>query len=1379
VFGRLGEPGRPSYAALELRTSDGERLLAGVRLVRGAEPSVELTPFLIAGLPPETRLADLLLERKLDGDHVPELDAVAAAARAAGATFTSFRSARDYFAALFERGVLPMRLGADDERGKFNELLRASMTGGISRSLTGELRGFLLREETGLGDALARMRGDLDACRRTRLEVAEARVLERDIAAVFEAGLAMFTSAVLAVRGAAREAERAAAAAEAELARLAVDEVQLRARATAAAAACREHEAQLAAARARLAQAHADAARQAQHADAVARCHAGRAEVAALAAPHAATQATWAAMVELRDAARQRRDEARDAYAQAGRGLADLQAGLDELARRAAAHRRLHRHLDEAASALGEPAPPVGQLEPALAQLRARRAELAHARLVGDRALADLGLRRAEHAEALAALAALGGDPALPPMERARARLAELAAADLLVARHAQLARELADVELLATRQDAAFRLAEAAGVVGGPVAVAQALAAAEAEQRRHDDASRTRRDALAALPSAEQLADELAALEARAAQRQRAIAAAAQLGALAPRSPSPEDVAAMQRTLAQRHAAHAAEMARLDAVSTDLRRARAELERGAPPVAPALRALADQLGGTLLRDRLAREGLDEAAARWLEARLGPRLDAIVVDDLAAVLATSPALPDGLDEAWLIDGDAALELTPPADESAVTQVITDERHGVRLARLGGGQGALGPAAFAARVAAATAAETAHGAALEAAAVDAHRHGVMARAADELVALAEAWRAPDPAPAIAAARQRLATIAVERAELDEQRAVSDDAVARCQRTVALLRQLLPDAALLDDESVGTRLHELRRDVGGLVEREAELHALAAPRAVVAMRLDALRRPPPDDDEAAAAHRAQAERDRAIDMLSLAITALDEAHRLAPAATWADAATALTSQAALSPALEQQHELARVALAAADASVDIAERRLGEAVAAAQAATGELTAARAQLARAEADLAALGGEHRPPGADVAGAAAAVEALERAAADLHAARALADERVARARAAHHAATSALATAQAATGPAIAAWDQLQADAAADDLLAAVLTEHGAGPSVVLATAEAWSGRQVLVDRVGRSRGADDLLATLRDLPLDGPGYLEAWRATRAWLRRRVPAQIAEVADPLEALQRLRGHLDVLERRLERQELALRGSSEDIARGIDVQVRRAHAQVRRLTAQLAGVAFGSIGGIRVEIRRVDRMEQVLRALRAGAAQELLFLAAMPIEEALDEVFRRYGGGGRGGGQRLLDYREYVELVVEVQRAGKPDWEPASPTRLSTGEAIGVGAAVMMVVLTAWERDAQLLRPQRGGGTVRFLFLDEANRLSRDNLGVLFELCRVLDLQLLVAAPEVAHAEGNTTYRLVRHVDDAGREEVLVSGRRAAPAEA
>ncbi|MBC7973518.1 MAG: chromosome partition protein MukB, partial [Myxococcales bacterium] len=288
------------------------------------------------------------------------------------------------------------------------------------------------------------------------------------------------------------------------------------------------------------------------------------------------------------------------------------------------------------------------------------------------------------------------------------------------------------------------------------------------------------------------------------------------------------------------------------------------------------------------------------------------------------------------------------------------------------------------------------------------------------------------------------------------------------------------------------------------------------------------------------------------------------------------------------------------------------------------------------------------------------------------------------------------------------------------------------------------------------------------------IRALPLDGPSYLRAWQLTRDWLRHRVPVQVVEVDEPLLALERLRSHLDVLEGRLARQENDLRGASEDVARGIDIQLRRAGGQVRRLNQQLDGISFGSVRGIRVELRRIERMEQILRALRLGEAQELLFLSSIPIEEALDEIFRRYGGG-RAGGERLLDYREYLELAVQIRRQAATDWESASPTRLSTGEAIGVGAAVMMVVLTEWERDANLLRARRTSGSLRFLFLDEANRLSRDNLGVLFDLCRTLDLQLLIAAPEVARAEGNTTYRLVRHVTEDGREEVLVSGRRAA----
>jgi chromosome partition protein MukB len=251
------------------------------------------------------------------------------------------------------------------------------------------------------------------------------------------------------------------------------------------------------------------------------------------------------------------------------------------------------------------------------------------------------------------------------------------------------------------------------------------------------------------------------------------------------------------------------------------------------------------------------------------------------------------------------------------------------------------------------------------------------------------------------------------------------------------------------------------------------------------------------------------------------------------------------------------------------------------------------------------------------------------------------------------------------------------------------------------------------------------------------------------------------------------LEGLERLRRHLKALSERLDDQERKLRGASEDVARGIDVHIRSAQRQVRLLNRELEGVRFGTIRGMQIRLSRDDRMEGVLRALREGSAQDLLFAPTMPVEEALDALFTRFGGRGQTVGQRLLDYREYVDINVEIQRQASAEWERVNPSRLSTGEAIGVGTALMMVVLTAWERSANLFRAKRSLGTLRLLFLDEANRLSQDNLQVLFELCNSVDLQLLIAAPEVARAPGCTTYRLVRRSTSDGGEEVVVSGRR------
>jgi len=561
--------------------------------------------------------------------------------------------------------------------------------------------------------------------------------------------------------------------------------------------------------------------------------------------------------------------------------------------------------------------------------------------------------------------------------------------------------------------------------------------------------------------------------------------------------------------------------------------------------------------------------------------------------------------------------------------------------------------------------------------------------------------------------------------------------------------------------------------------------AEVVRAQSSAVIVEDNLNVLRRAPLSGDELGKL-RAQVEelrRDR--DRLDAAVDALEYVRANTEALHWSEAPARLANSQALVPALQAQLREAEQSQECAERDSRGADARYDEATARWQDADGRRRVAIQQHSSALSRFEALG-VAEPTKEALLSAAQEVARIE---VDLHGDNTRRDKLLTSLGGHETAcrewqektkqADEKLASERREAEPAVARWGALRERATQKGLLAAIgePSDVGAIRGHVNLVQEAKTRHGILLERLRGAQGGQALLTELQVLRdtsdvAFADAYLDLWLTVREWLHRRLPAQVADVEDPREALLRLRDQLANLEDRLSRQENDLRGASEDVARGIDVQIRKARGQVSRLNKNLVGVSFGSIEGIRVRIQPVERMEQVLRALREGAAQSLLFQENLPIEDALDEIFRRYGGG-RTGGQRLLDYREYVHLQVEIRRKASLDWEVANPTRLSTGEAIGVGAALMMVVLTEWERDATLLRGKKSHGSLRFLFLDEANRLSHDNLGVLFDLCQSLELQLLIASPEVARAEGNTTYRLVRRTAEDGREEVLVSGRR------
>ena len=359
IWGRLGEPGSASYAALEIELQGGARLVAGVELTRKSEPSVEAAPFLITGLNPEYRMQDLLLQRRDGADEVPTRAELNENARALGGTVHGYGTAKEYFAALFEQGVSPLRLSTDEDRNKFNEMLRTSMTGGISRALTSELRSFLLREESGLGDTLTRMRGNLDACRRTRVEVSEAQRLEHEIAGVYEVGQSMFGAALLATREEARELELVV-----ETARRV--ELGLAESLRALDATAQERTARHAALSRRLAEKRAELKKSLENQAQLGHARALVVERLSLEAERKARdRAELLSRSERERAVSERgqrlltRDLARQAYERSAQGLADVQKGLDELHRNAHRERRAKTRLQELRELLGEPNFPV------------------------------------------------------------------------------------------------------------------------------------------------------------------------------------------------------------------------------------------------------------------------------------------------------------------------------------------------------------------------------------------------------------------------------------------------------------------------------------------------------------------------------------------------------------------------------------------------------------------------------------------------------------------------------------------------------------------------------------------------------------------------------------------------------------------------------------------------------------------------------------------------------------------------------------------------------------------------------------------------------------------------------------------------------------
>lgn len=297
-------------------------------------------------------------------------------------------------------------------------------------------------------------------------------------------------------------------------------------------------------------------------------------------------------------------------------------------------------------------------------------------------------------------------------------------------------------------------------------------------------------------------------------------------------------------------------------------------------------------------------------------------------------------------------------------------------------------------------------------------------------------------------------------------------------------------------------------------------------------------------------------------------------------------------------------------------------------------------------------------------------------------------------------------------------------------------------------------------------------------DVLRASED-PKNPEKKIQFYIAVYQHLRERIRQDIIRTDDPVEAIEQMEIELARLTEELTAREQKLAISSKSVANIIRKTIQREQNRIRMLNQGLQAVSFGQVKSVRLNVNVREAHATLLEVLseQQEQHQDLFSSQRLTFSEALAKLYQRLNPHIDMGqrtpqtiGEELLDYRNYLELEVEVFR-GSDGWLRAESGALSTGEAIGTGMSILVMVVQSWEEESKRLR----GKDIlpcRLLFLDEAARLDANSIATLFELCERLDMQLVIAAPENISPEKGTTYKLVRKVFQ-NHEHVHVVGLR------
>lgn len=263
-----------------------------------------------------------------------------------------------------------------------------------------------------------------------------------------------------------------------------------------------------------------------------------------------------------------------------------------------------------------------------------------------------------------------------------------------------------------------------------------------------------------------------------------------------------------------------------------------------------------------------------------------------------------------------------------------------------------------------------------------------------------------------------------------------------------------------------------------------------------------------------------------------------------------------------------------------------------------------------------------------------------------------------------------------------------------------------------------------------------------------------------------TQKFLLHRLSMDSQESEDAFKAVQIMEAKVESLKIALDEREKMLGIKSQELVRSIKSAIRKEQKRISKMNAMLHGVKFGSVKGIKIDVEMMDTHQKLLEALSDENTpyQRLFNDDTMSIKQVLGRIYSELSSNPTGNsdtfekqGNMLLDYRKYLNVVIKVTKGGDK-WEEARNNGVSTGESIGVGLILMLMIVNSWEVESQRVRGNIS--PARLLFLDEAGRVDGDGNSTINELCLSQGLQMIVAQPKDEMPKSGIIYILRRYIN-------------------